>query len=91
MRRLGAASIATATVASPGLRRSRSDLELAEWKDPLTEARTGQHNQIPRPWKVGDVKFEPKRGDVMIPPGAFKRGHDETEYSGSMELSRRLK
>ncbi|KXH29876.1 hypothetical protein CNYM01_02927 [Colletotrichum nymphaeae SA-01] len=51
MRRLGAASIATATVASPGLRRSRSDLELAEWKDPLTEARTGQHNQIPRPWK----------------------------------------
>lgn len=91
VRRLDAASLATAPVATAMIRTSRSDLELIEWKDRTLapDQRNGNSMEL---WssKLRDAKFDPRREDVTVSSNAFSRGNDEHYYSGANELSRRL-
>ncbi|OHX00960.1 integral membrane protein [Colletotrichum incanum] len=90
VRRLGVASMATVTGAIPGVRRSRSDLELVEWKNTLTQGYRDERNLESRPWKMRDSKTDSRNRGLAIPPNTFKQDNDDMAYSGSMELSRRL-
>ncbi|TQN63630.1 hypothetical protein CSHISOI_11786, partial [Colletotrichum shisoi] len=88
IRRLGAA-----TVAAPAVRGSRSDLELVEWKHttPLDHKGKRSLDSSYRIWRARGFVKEARRMEPATPTDVFKGGHGDTEYSGSLELSRRLR
>lgn len=88
IRRLGAA-----TVAAPVARGSRSDLELVEWKHTTPLDHKGEWSLDSRYsiWRTRGAVRGPRRMEPTTPPDVFKGGHGDPEYSGSMELSRRLR
>ncbi|OBR13188.1 Integral membrane protein [Colletotrichum higginsianum IMI 349063] len=88
IRRLGAV-----TVAAPVARGSRSDLELVEWKHttPLEHKGERSLDSRYRIWRARGTVKKPRRMEPTTPPDVFKGRHGDPEYSGSMELSRRLR
>ncbi|KZL75954.1 integral membrane protein [Colletotrichum tofieldiae] len=88
VQQLGAAPLATG--ATPGMGRSKSDLELVDWKDTLTQCCRNERNLESRPWEIRDSKTDSRKKCPTLPPNTFKQADNDMAYSGSMELSRRL-